>query len=329
MNEEYILQKVHGCLRENKQIPKNVFKNIFQSFSGQKLLDIANILNSNGIEIVDTYLPRSKTKAIFHSTDRLVKLSNEQLCVLYHQGNEKVLNTLCKKNYGFVYSVAKRFKQSYRNKFEIDDLVNCGYLGFIKAVKRFDISGSYKLLTYAVHYITQSIRFNIAQEGLTIRIPINVFGDINTVIKKQESNHTEDDIIDFFKSKKYTDEKIATIIAIFNNTLHPLSLHTPIGDVEDNTYLDTIESHYPPPDHGICREQFYNLIQDSLTILKPKARKIIEHRFGLAGQDCKTLEETGAALNLTRERVRQIAESSLEKLEKAIKPHLLKHHCWE
>lgn len=328
MNEEYILQKVGKYLRGGNKLSKSVFSNIFHSFSDEKLLEISTILHSNGIEITDNYTPQSVQTTIFRSSGHLAKLSNEQLCVLFHQGNEKALNILCKKNYGFVYSIAKRFKKSYRNKFEIDDLINCGYLGFIKAVRRFDITGEYKLLTYAVHYIMQSIRYNIAQDGLTIRIPINMFSDINSIVKQQDANQSEEDIFDYFKSKNYSDDKITTILSIFNNTLHPLSLNAPLGDVEDDTYLDTIESYFPLPDHELGKNQFNKFINESLSILKPRARQIIEHRFGLSGQDDKNLQETGIAVNLTRERVRQIAEKSLEKLNKAIKPRINDHY-WD
>jgi len=332
MNEKYILLKVQNYLINKCQITKSAFDYIFADLPKNYLENITEILFKNGILIIKDTPDSSSTSNLIASEKRkLSKLTNEQLCILYKNGNKEIIDILCIKNKGFVCSVAKKFKNAYRNSLELDDLVNYGYLGFIEAVKRFDTSSEYKLISYAVHYIKQSILLNISDNGFTIRLPMYILAEIREILKLQTLNlcSSDFDIIEYFKSKNYNKNKITSLVNLFNNALHPASIFEKVDYEETVDLLDLLKSEIPTVEYTICRKELIKFVRASISSLPSCAKKIIELKYGLNGKAELTLEEIGVIMKLTRERVRQIADKFEKKLHKHLKPHLIEHQCWE
>jgi RNA polymerase primary sigma factor len=331
MNEEYILSKLTGHLTNECQLNRIVFIKLFGNLPAEYISEIEDILLRNGIEICENNQPFEIVADLHPYKRDLLKLSNEQLCILYKGGNESALNALCKKNYGFVYSVASFYKTSFLNNHTLDDLIEYAYMGFIEAVKRFDTSSGFKLLSYAVHYLRQRIMVNIASNGFTVHVPLHIMDGIREIVKLYSKNMdiSNNEIVAHFKSKGYKETKITAIVNLFNNALHPLSIYDKI-DYEDSTSLiDVLVDHSSSPEDDISKKEFNKFMRDAVSRLPSHEKQIIALRYGLTGSKEKTLEEIGALLHLTRERVRQIEKKAMKKLTKKTKPKIIDHQFQE
>src|SRR5690554_2984167 len=313
MNEEYILQKVQKHLVNGDHLSHASFERLFEHIDEDQQHQIREILERNSI-IIAEYKQGPSDKC--PKRRNLIRLSNEYLCILYQRGEQDALDALCRKNQGFVYSVASSFKASYRHKLTIDDLVNLGFMGFIESVKKFDTTSSYKLISYAVHYVRKAIMAGIAKYGFTVRLPLNILDGIRCIVKLQavKPNISINEIMDYFDKKEFTENKAHTLIQVFNATLHPTSLHEPINDADGNCLLDLLVNDDQSPEEMLICTETKAFIHKLIEGLNDRGKSIIEYRYGLNGCEEKTLEQIGELIGLTRERVRQICEKMIEKL---------------
>src|ERR1017187_4934785 len=237
-----------------------------------------------------------------------------ELAKLIRDSDQEALDTLVRSNLRFVVSVAKK----YQNQgVSLSDLINEGNLGLIRAAHKFDETKGIKFISYAVWWIRQAILQALAEQSRIVRVPLNRAGTLHRIGKRasallqelgREATHAE-----IANGTDLTEEEVAKTMA--SSQIH-LSLDAPMTPGEDNWLLDYLpDTTNQTPDEETFDKALTESIQLALAGLKEREAKILRLYFGLDGAEPMTLEQIGAALNITRERVRQIKEKALARLQ--------------
>jgi len=229
------------------------------------------------------------------------------------KGDKEALDTLVRSNLRFVVSVAKE----YQNQgLPMEDLINEGNLGLIKAGERFDETRGFKFISYAVWWIRQSILQALAEQSRIVRLPLNRVGAINKIGKMLDNLGQEfereprlDELADRMNMNSFE------LAETLRTSARHLSLDAPFQQGDGNSLMDVLKNdHMSPPDEDLMDESLRLEIEKVLSTLTLREAKIIKLYFGIDQDRPLTLEEIGEIFNLTRERVRQIKEKALRKL---------------
>jgi RNA polymerase primary sigma factor len=259
---------------------------------------------------------------------RVDLISPEEEVVLARKiktGDNDALRKLVKANLRFVVSVAKQYQNQGMT---LPDLINEGNLGLIKAAQRFDETRGFKFISYAVWWIRQAILQALAEQARIVRLPVNKIGSINRInrtfarleqeFEREPSSQEIAEILDMIP------EEVKDALKTNGRTV---SMDAPLSSEEDNNMYDVLNStDTPSPDKNLINESLAYEIERALSTLSPRESKVLKLYFGLGMKHPYTLEEIGEELNLTRERVRQIKEKAIKRIQFTTRCRILKSY---
>ena len=243
-------------------------------------------------------------------------LTRDEECELargIHANDNESLHKLVKANLRFVVSIAKEYAHY---GVPLEDLINEGNLGLLKAAQRFDETRGFKFISYAVWWIRQSILAALANHSKIVRMPLNRARVLNQI--KKASSELQQKL-----RRKPEPEEIAKFLGLsvdeVKDTLPLMQdnffLDDFVGNDEDSTYLDFLEDTASEgPDAKVMDDDLNSSIGRMLADLKDREAKVLKLYYGLGTDQELTLEEIGQIMGLTRERIRQIKEEAFEKI---------------
>jgi RNA polymerase primary sigma factor len=231
-------------------------------------------------------------------------------------GDEKAVQSMVEANLRFVVSYAKRYRGL---GLAFLDLIHEGNLGLMEAAKRFDPERNVKFISYAVWWVRQAIFHALSEHARVFRLPQKLSGQVSRLQKLRDSMAEElrrsPTSAELAEKSELSEEQVDVLLRAGGDDV---SLSSSVGDDGSLEVGDTLEQEtIPSAELELIRTSFESQIQAMVAELLPKEREVIRLRFGLDGEESKTLQEIGDALGLSRERVRQIESKAKEKLRRS------------
>ena len=304
---------------------ENIYKNI------DELLEIINMsydnheVNDDETEEQETkYQNNDSVKVYLKEIGQYPLLTDQEVLDLYEKianGDVNARNKIIECNLRLVVSIARRYT---RNGLSLLDLIQEGNTGLMIAAEKFDVSRNCKFSTYATWWIRQAISRAIADYSKTIRIPVHMYDIINKVNKAQRKLvvelNREPTLEELSADTNIPMYKIKEAIQ-YDQTI--LSLYAPANIDGDVLFVDIIEDPNSTRDLYMDTER-KNVIMNCLSTLTPREEFVIKHRMGFINGKVYTLEEIGEIFGVTRERIRQIENKAIRKLQKSSRSKFLK-----
>ncbi len=286
-------------------------------------LKITKQITNRETASLDKYL-HDIAKINLISADEEIELAKKIKHSKDEKEREKALNRLVEANLRFVVSVAKQ----YQNQgLSLQDLINEGNVGLIKAAKRFDETRGFKFISYAVWWIRQAILQALAERARIIRLPLNKIGSLNKIIrayaKLEQTLEREPSIDEISKELEIAPKDVKQ--ALKSQSRH-ISFDAPVNSDDDanNLYELLPNLNSKAPDKQLINESLIKEIERALKTLTPREADIIRLYYGINNKEPLTLEEIGYEFDLTRERVRQIKERAIRRLKHISRSKILK-----
>ncbi len=268
--------------------------------------------------------PRESTSAIKLYLREIGKVplltveEENELAARIKQGDKDAREHMIKANLRLVVKIAHDYDGL---GLPLLDLISEGNIGLMKAVERFDPSKGGKLSTYGSWWIKQSIKRALANQSKTIRLPVHMVDKISKMRRLAMKLHED-------LGREPTDEELAEemdlppgkVAAMRTAAIRPASLDAPLGDDGDSSnYSEIVEDEKAESPYAQLEDKTVKkMLEEMLKTLNEREATILRYRFGLDGEDEKTLEEVGEKFGVTRERVRQIQNIALHKLRRMI-----------
>ncbi|MGJ8745548.1 sigma-70 family RNA polymerase sigma factor [Polaribacter sp.] len=248
-----------------------------------------------------------------------------ELALLIKKGDNRALDKLVKANLRFVVSVAKQYQGQ---GLKLSDLINEGNLGLVKAAKRFDETRGFKFISYAVWWIRQSIMQALAEQSRIVRLPLNKIGSINKIRKIYARLEQDEQRMPTNKEiAKQLDMTETEVAQSLKNSGRHVSMDAPFKEGEDSNLYNVLQSDESPrPDKNLMNQSLSIEINRAIESLPHKEAKVIKMFYGINLPAPCSLSEIGEMFDLSRERVRQVKQKAIKRLQSRSKTHVLKSY---
>ncbi|PSU91809.1 RNA polymerase sigma factor RpoS [Photobacterium kishitanii] len=261
-------------------------------------------------DVVRLYLNDISFKPLLTKTDEILYSRKSLL------GDERAKRVLIESNLRLVVSLAKKYRAS---ALSLSDLIDEGNIGLITAVEKFDPEKGFRFSTYASWWIKQTIERAIHNQSRTIRLPVHVSKEVNTILRahrdlmtKNNNEPSQEEIADYLK------RDVSEVSFLMTNNMHVLSFDQTLSEDENNSLSYFVADENSNLDKALEDNDMQTITKKVLSKLTERDREIICRRFGLQGYEPQTLQEVADAVGLTRERIRQLQIKNLTRLKRSL-----------
>lgn len=359
MNEEIILSMVKPYIKDSA-ITYDEFDRIFSILSLKEQYAVTEVLYKKGIELVDARVeddlpvldaedsgdeaagdfevlydesifedegvPEGQSESLI--VHKNIRQSNEILCSLIQQGNRQAVQDLCIKNKGLVDKYVTAYEKRYGNHLDFEDLEQAGFIGLIKAARRFSIQQGAAFSTYAVYWIRQSISREIMDNGYVIRIPVHMMEKIKKVVILNNKLAGEgltlcERISQIAGQLECSEDDVRECLRLKKDFLGYTSLDMPIGEGEETELGSFIPAgeEYAVEDVALNRVLRHE-IESALKTLSQREQIILKLRSGWDDNHPRSLGEISSEYHVSSERIRQVEANALRKIRRLFRRRL-------
>ena len=273
-----------------------------------KQLKITKSITNRDVGTLEKYLQDIAKESLITPEEEV------ELAQRIKEGDQRALDRLVKANLRFVVSVAKQ----YQNQgLSLQDLINEGNLGLIKAAQRFDETRGFKFISYAVWWIRQSILQAVAEQARIIRLPLNQVGAVSKLKKTaamlEQEYQRKPSTAELAKELDIPEAKVQSLMGM---NMRQISTDAPLDDEDEGSFLDVyVDQDSAATDEAVENESDHNAIKHALSMLSDKDRQVINMYYGIGTAREYSLDEIALTMGISRERTRQIRDRVLKRLK--------------